>query len=48
MIEWTMCEYESLECLTELFGCVCVTVAWENNGKHWFCRPSERVSPRRD
>jgi len=32
----------------ELLGSCCGTVARENNGKHWFSRPSEHVSPRRD
>jgi len=32
----------------ELFGCVWVAVARENSGEHWFSRPSEHVSPRRD
>jgi len=25
-----------------------VTVVQENNNEHWFSRPSEHVSPRRD
>jgi len=36
-----MCEYELLEYMFELFRRVCVTVARENNGEHWFSRPRE-------
>jgi len=32
----------------KLFGGVCVTVARENHDEHWFSRPSEHVSPKRD
>jgi len=29
-------------------GLECLVVARVNNGEHWFSRPRERVSPRRD
>jgi len=32
----------------EPLGLRCVTIARENSGEHWFSRPSEHVSPRRD
>jgi len=37
---WNTC----LHCLERVW----VTVARENSGEHWFSRPSEYVSPRRD
>jgi len=40
MSGWNAC----LNCL----GHVWATVAQENSGEHWFSRPSEHVSPRRD
>jgi len=32
----------------EPFGDLLNVCARENNGEHWFSRPSEHVSPRRD
>jgi len=48
MTVWVVCCCELMKCLIDPFELCCWPIARENSGEHWFSRPSDYVSPRRD